>query len=87
MKIIAIWDRRKVAPESKSTFCLLEDQRLLRLAPESEFQGTTPDGKRIYTDTGRPDYSSAFDENDRFDFQKADYFIKHFGGELIVRFQ
>lgn len=87
MRIIALWDRRKVAPKSRSVFALLEDGRFLDISPDKEYQGTDANGKRIYKDTGFPDISPAYKEHNHFDFSKADFFIRHFGGELIVEFE
>ena len=86
MKIKALWDRRKVAPKSRSVFALLEDGRLVDISPDKEYQGTDANGKRIYKDTSFPDISSVFKPENRFDFNKADFFIRHFGGELIAKF-
>jgi len=86
MKILAIWDRWKVAPESKSIFCLLDDQRLLYIGLEEEYKGTDKEDNRIYEATGNPDYQNAFNEEDRFDFDKANYFVTHFGATLLKRF-
>ena len=86
MTIKALWDRRKVAPHSHSVFALMEDGRFLHITPDKVYQGTNADGKRIYRDTGFPDISPAYKEENRFDFNKADFFIRHFNGELIVKF-
>ncbi len=86
MKIIAIWDRHKVAPGSKSIFCLLDDQRLLFVGLEEEYQGKDKEDNRIYKETGNPEYMSAFKENDRFNFEKAHYFVTHFGATLLKKF-
>lgn len=83
MKIVAIWDRQKAAPESKTSFCLLEDGRFLTVAPEEEYQGTDKKDNRIYKDTGKPEYYSVFNDKDRFDFKKAHFFISRFGANLL----
>lgn len=83
MKIVAIWDRQKAAPESKTSFCLLEDGRFLTVAPEKEYQGIDKEDNRIYKDTGRPEYHSAFNDEDKFDFERARFFISHFGATLL----
>ena len=87
MKIIAIWDRHIPAPKSKMTFCLLNTGELLEFKPEIEYQGENAEGKRLYKDTGRPDYGPAFNEEARFTFNKADHMIRHFGGTLLVNFE
>lgn len=86
MKIKALWDRRRVAPSSRTVFALLENGRFLHITPDKVYQGTDAEGKRIYKDTGFPDISPAYKEENRFDFNKANFFIRHFGGELIVKF-
>ena len=86
MKIKALWDRRKVAPKCRSVFALLEGGRFLNITPDKEYQGTDAEGKRIYKDTGFPDVSPTFKPENRFDLNKADFFIRHYGGELIAKF-
>jgi len=87
MKVAAIWDRHIPAPKSSTVFCLLDNGEFLELSQHTEYQGKNAEGKRFYKDTGRPDYGSAFGEDDRFTFEKADYMIKHFGGTLLVNFE
>lgn len=86
MRILAIWDRHEVAPGSKSIFCLLDDQRLLFVSLEEEYQGRDKEENRIYKETGNVDYQDAFKENDRFDFNRANYFVIHFGATLLKKF-
>lgn len=86
MRILAIWDRHRVAPRSKSIFCLLDDERLLFVGLEEEYQGRDKKENRIYKETGNPDYQDAFDENDRFDFNRANYFVTYFGATLLKKF-
>lgn len=86
MKILAVWDRHKVAPKSKSIFCLLDDGRLLFVGPDTEYMGKDKEDNPIYEDTGKPDYQDAFNENDRFDFNRANYFVTHFGATLLKKF-
>ncbi len=87
MKVVAIWDRHIPAPKSTTIFCLLDNGEFLELSLDTEYQGTNADGKRLYKETGRPDYGSAFNEDDRFTFEKADKMIRHFGGTLLVNFE
>ena len=86
MKITAIWDRHIPAPKSSTIFCLLDNGEFLELSLDTEYQGTNTDGKRLWRETGKPDYGAVFDEKDRFTFEKADYMIRHFGGTLLVNF-
>ncbi len=83
MHIIAIWDRRRAAPESKTTFCLLQDGRFLTVQPETEYCGTGADGERFYKETGDPEFGDAFPGVNSYDFRKAHFFMKKFGGVLI----
>lgn len=83
MRIVAIWDRQRAAPGSRSSFCLLEDGRFLMISPEQEYQGTDKEDNRIFKDTGRPEYNSAFNDEDRFNFERARFWISHFGGNLL----
>jgi len=85
MKIIAIWERPVAHERYGGTFCLLDDGQLLEVTHEREFEGIDKTMKRIYTETGRPEWGSAFNEEDRFDLQKADRFLKHFGGKLFYQ--
>jgi len=85
--VVAIWDRSKIAPNSKSIFCLLKNGELKEIDVNTEYAGTNANGKRIYKETGHIEISEAFKETDRFTFKKANYFIKHFGGELLVKLQ
>jgi len=85
MKIKAIWERSVAHERYGGAFCLLDDGRLLVVTQEREFDGTDRHGKRIYRETGAPEWSSAFNEDDRFDFEQADYFMRHFGGRVVYR--
>ena len=69
MRIIAIWDRRRAAPESKATYCLWSDGQLIRVEPEGK--------------TGDPKWDIQFGRNARLDFQMAHYIMCHKGGCLI----
>jgi len=86
MRIIAIWDRHRVAPKSKSIFCLLDNKRLLYVRPAEEYQGKDKEENRIYKETGDVYYEPAFNEDDRFDFNKANYFVMRFGATLLKKF-
>lgn len=83
MKILAIWERPQADQRYGRVFCLLDDGQFLSLTHEKEYNGTDKESERIYIETGNPEWGPAFKQEDRFDFQKADYFIKHFGGKLI----
>ena len=83
MKIIAIWERPQSHERYGVVFCLLEDERLLTCGNDREYQGTDKDGERVYKETGLPDWGDAFDASYRFDLRKADYFMRHFGGQLV----
>jgi len=87
MKILAIWDRHKAAPNSRRIFALIDDGRFLEILPETEYIGTDAEGKRKYKDTGNMAIWNAFTENedDRFDFDRADFFMGYFSGELLAR--
>lgn len=83
MRIIAIWDRRRAAPESKTAFCLLLDGRFLTVQPETVYCGMDAKGERIYEETGDPEFGDAFPGVNSYDFRKAHFFMKKFGGVLI----
>lgn len=83
MNIIAIWDRSRTAPESKTIFCLLSDGRFMAIQPRTEFCGTDHDGERVYKETGDLEIGDAFPWGYRYDFRKAHFFMKKFGGILI----
>ena len=85
MRIKAIWTRDKIAPKSRSSFILLDDGRFLMVDPEREFMGTDKDGNRIYRDTGNPEFWNAFTEEKDWTFEKANFFIRYFGGELVFK--
>lgn len=85
MKILAIWDRHKAEPNSKSIFVLTDDERFLSISPVEIFIGTDAEGKKLYKDNGNMEMFDAYKEGEKFDFDKADYYIRHFGGELLVR--
>ncbi len=87
MKVVAIWDRHIPAPKSSTVFCLLDNGEFLELSLDTEYQGENAEGKKLYKETGRPDYGPAFNEDDRFTFEKANYMIRHFGGTLLVNFE
>ena len=87
MKIIAIWDRHKAAPNSKVIFVLTDDGRFLEFQPVQEYNGRDKNDKRLYRDTGNFEMFDVYKKDEKFDFNKADYFIKHFGGSLIWREQ
>jgi len=83
MKIIAIWERPQAHERYGGVFCLFDDGQFFHVSQEKEFNGTDKEGKRLYVETGNPEYGPAFNEEDRFSFEKADYFIRHFGGTLV----
>ncbi len=85
MKITALWHRPTPGIENKAVFALLSDGRLLYITPDTEYNGKDKNDQRIYKETGKPDMSDAFAENDKFDFDKATYFLRHFGSKLIRR--
>ena len=87
MKIMAIWDRCKVASKSKVIFALLDNESFVTIQPTQEYKGTDVQGKRVYSDAGDMDIYPAFKEDEKFDFNKADYFIRHFGGSLIWKWR
>ena len=87
MTIMAIWDRCKVASKSKVIFVLTDEENLLTIQPYQKYLGKDDQDKKLYRDTGDMDIYPAFKENERFDFNKADYFIRHFGGSLIWKLQ
>lgn len=86
MNIIALWERPQADPQYGGTFCLLDDGRLLYLTQAVENDGRNADGSPRYRDTGDPDWSSAFDEDDRFDLRCASYFLHRFGARLLRKF-
>jgi len=85
MNIMAIWERPAANERYGGIFLLAKDGHLIYCAQETEFDGTDKHGNRIYKETGFPDFGNAFEEEDRFDFDKAELYLKHFGGQLIWR--
>lgn len=85
MTVKAIWERPQAHKRYGGVFCLMEDGRFLHLVQEKEDDGTDKDGEYKYIETGYPEFSNAFNAEYHFDFQKADYFIKHFGGVLVYK--
>jgi len=83
MKIIAIWERPVANPRYGSIFILLDDGRFLTVTHERFSDGKFANGGERWVETGNPEYGPAFNEEDRFDFEKADFFIHHFGGKLL----
>lgn len=83
MRIIAIWERPQAHPKWGGTFCLLESGELLYVTQGRECLGTDPTGEQRYQETGVPEYSPAFHADDRFDLDKADMWVGHFGGQLL----
>ena len=83
MKIIAIWERPNSHPRYGLIFILLDDGRFLTVNHERISDGKNNNGERRRIETGNPEYWSAFNDEDRFDFEKADFFIRHFGGKLL----
>ena len=78
MRIIAIWDRSRVAPGSRTVYCLLSDGRLISVQPEEIRQG------RLSGETGFPVYGDAFKSGDvRYDFRRAHFVLCHIGGKLL----
>ncbi|MCK4522034.1 MAG: hypothetical protein KAU20_05655 [Nanoarchaeota archaeon] len=65
--VVAVWDRKKVAPDSKVIFVLFVNGKFLYFTP-------TPVGLESW---------SAFGDEDVFDFEKADKFMRNFGGRVI----
>ncbi|KKL48725.1 hypothetical protein LCGC14_2322630, partial [marine sediment metagenome] len=55
MKIKAIWDRCKVASESKVIFALTDNEDFVTIQPYQKYLGTDEYGKRSYRDTGDMD--------------------------------
>ncbi len=86
MKIKAIWDRCKVASKSKVIFVLTDEENLLTIQPYQKYYGKDEHEKMLYRDTSDMDIYPAYKEDEKFDFNKADYFIRHFGGSLVRRF-
>jgi len=84
MRIEAIWERPHAHPRDGGTFFLCDD-RLFYVSHETEYIGTNADGDRQYNEIGLK-IQNAFKEDDRFDFEKADYFLRHFGGQVIAKF-
>ena len=66
-------------------FVLTVDERFLEVQPVQEFNGRDKNDKRLYRDTGDVEMFDVYKEDEKFDFNKADYFIRAFGGELIAR--
>ena len=85
MKIQAVWERPVAHPRYGSTFFLLDTDELIHVCHAREFLGTDAAGKRLYREIGL-EQSPAFNDEDRFDFAKADAWVRHFGGRLLARF-
>ena len=87
MKILAIWDRHKIAPKSRLILVLTDDNKLLEITPGVRYLGRDKDNECLYEDTGNYDIWNVFDEDSKFDFKKANYFALHFGFILIKQFK
>lgn len=86
MEITAIWERPAANERYSNVFVLCKDGRFLAVTHYLENDGRNKDGSIRTIETGQPEFSSAFPDKDDWDFQKANYFIRHFGGVLIQRF-
>jgi hypothetical protein len=86
MKIIAIWNRDKVAPKSKSIFVLTSDGQFGEFEPEIRYAGTDENGNNRVENTGWYQFWTEEPlKGDKWNFEQANYFIKHFGGQLEWR--
>jgi hypothetical protein len=80
MEITAIWERSN----GISVFALDNNSgRLLCITPQTELSHYDKDMQPVYQNTGFPEISDAFRDTDTFDLNRADFFIKHFGGQLV----
>jgi len=86
MKIMAIWDRHKIAPKSRTILILTSQNQLLEFYPVDKYIGKDENNNSLFKDTGDCEYGYAFGENMEFDFKKAYYFAYHFGFSLIKQF-
>ena len=84
MKIIAIWERPQADARQGGMFFLCDD-RLLHISHKTEYTGLDAEGNRMYKELGLQ-ISDAFEHGDKFDFDKANYFLNHFGGKLVIRY-
>ena len=84
MRILAIWERPVADPKWGGIFCLTDTAELLHLTQGRNNDGRDSAGNPRYSETGQPEWSHAFN-TDPFDFNKADFFLRHFGGQLVWR--
>jgi len=88
MKIIAIWNRDKVAPKSGSIFILTSDGQFGEFEPETKYMGKDVNNDIILVETGDFEfYPEDSLKGNRWNFEQANYFIKHFGGQLEKDFR
>jgi hypothetical protein len=88
VKIIAIWSRDKIAPKAKSIFILTSDGQFGEFEPETKYMGRDEDNIIILGETGDFEfYSEEPLKGNKWDFKQANYFIKHFGGQLEKDFR
>jgi hypothetical protein len=87
MKIIAIFNRDRVAPKLKSIFILTEDGEFGEFKPETKYAGHDSDGNVILEDTGNFEF---WKEDpligNRWDLKQALAFGKYFGWDLEKEF-
>ena len=86
MKIVAIWDRHKVAPKSKMIFVLTACGRFLEITPTVKYNGRDTNGDVAWKETGDFDIDDEDEEKKKWTFNEANFYMHHFGGSLLKRF-
>ena len=86
MRIVAIWDRHKVAPKSKMIFVLTDCGRFLEIMPEREYAGEDKNGNVVWKETGDFEVDDEDEEKKEWTFKEANFYVHYFGGSLLKRF-
>ena len=84
-KVVAIWDRCRVASESRMSFVLFDNGDFMEVYPESRFIGTDADNNNLYEDTGELVIVHEYHEIKQWSFLWADHYMHCFGGRMIWR--
>ena len=87
MKIIAIWDRHKVAPKSKIIFALTACGRFLEVTPTLKYNGQDANGNVVWKETGGFDIGDEDEEKKHWTFKEANIYVHYFGGSLLKQFK
>lgn len=83
MKIVAIWNRDRIAPECNSIFILTDDGKFGEFKPEIRHKGFDEQGNRILEPTGNFEFWEEEPlSGNVWTFSQAKLFCKYFGWDL-----